>query len=218
VLNDGADTIFGDVGNDWIVGGTNRDLLFGGYGDDYLQADDNLDTPGSATTDARSDSFFADIAYGGAGRDVLIANTAQDRLIDWAGEFNSFWVSFNPYGEPTVYRQISPAIKAFVTTLATVAGEDPTRGANEWDQEMGMVAQGDPDWGAQTGGPRDPQNIKGGGSRDSTSVLALYTGVTAIPATSPLVKRVTPAPALHVAMTTFMRLAAGTIPPITFTP
>ena len=31
-----------------------------------------------------------DRAYGGGGRDVLIANTGGDRLMDWVGEFNSF--------------------------------------------------------------------------------------------------------------------------------
>jgi Ca2+-binding RTX toxin-like protein len=184
-IDDGSDTIFGDVGNDWIVGGTNRDIMFGGYGDDYIQADDNLDTSGATTNDGRTDSFFADIAYGGAGRDVLIGNTGQDRLIDWAGEYNTYLVSFSPFGEPTVFKQISPALKAFVTALATGVGEDPMRGANEWDQEMGLVAQGDPDWGAQTGGPRDPQNIHGGGSRDSTTVLAAYTGPFGVPAISP---------------------------------
>jgi Ca2+-binding RTX toxin-like protein len=218
VLDDGMDSIFGDVGNDWIVGGTNRDLLFGGFGDDYLQADDNLDTPGSTTNDSRNDSFFADIAYGGAGRDVLIANSAQDRLVDWAGEFNSYWVAFHPYGEPTVFRAISPAVKDFVFILATVAGEDPTRGANRWDNELGEVAQGDPQWGDQTGGPRDPQNIHGGGKRDSTTVLAAYTGVTAVPALSPIVLRVTVALVLHMPVTSFLRLSAGVTPPITFVP
>jgi Ca2+-binding RTX toxin-like protein len=185
-IDDGQDVIFGDVGNDWIVGGTNRDHLWGGYGDDYLQADDNLDTSAANNTpDARTDSFFADVAYGGAGRDVLIGNTAQDRLIDWAGEFNTFLVPYNPFGEPTVTRQISPGIKAYVLDLANADGEDRTRGANEWDQELGEVAQGDPDWSAQTGGPRDPQNVKGAGSRDSTAVLAPYTGPYGVATISP---------------------------------
>jgi Ca2+-binding RTX toxin-like protein len=43
-LNDGNDRLFGDLGNDWLVGGTQRDRLYGGLGDDVLNADDNLDT------------------------------------------------------------------------------------------------------------------------------------------------------------------------------
>ena len=37
-------SIFGDLGNDWIVGGTGHDTLWGGWGNDLLQADDNLDS------------------------------------------------------------------------------------------------------------------------------------------------------------------------------
>ena len=37
---DGNDIIFGDLGNDWLVGGTGRDIMFGGWGNDYLNADD----------------------------------------------------------------------------------------------------------------------------------------------------------------------------------
>ncbi|MEZ6122879.1 MAG: calcium-binding protein [Planctomycetaceae bacterium] len=45
-IDDGIDSIFGDLGNDWIVGGTMNDRLFGGMGDDLLNADDNLFTNG----------------------------------------------------------------------------------------------------------------------------------------------------------------------------
>src|SRR5262249_19203349 len=45
-IEDGKDRMFGDLGNDWLVGGTGRDRLFGGKGDDLQNADDNLDTAG----------------------------------------------------------------------------------------------------------------------------------------------------------------------------
>ena len=101
-IDDGQDVLFGDVGHDWLVGGTNHDRLWGGYGDDLLQGDDNLDsTAGTADPlannipDTRATApLFADIGYGGAGRDVLIANTAVDRFLDWSGEFNSYLVPF----------------------------------------------------------------------------------------------------------------------------
>src|SRR4029077_15560827 len=44
VVDDAKDAIFGDLGNDWLVGGTNADHLYGGYGNDLLNADDNLDS------------------------------------------------------------------------------------------------------------------------------------------------------------------------------
>ena len=35
-------SIFGDLGNDWLVGGTGKDTLWGGWGNDLLNADDDL--------------------------------------------------------------------------------------------------------------------------------------------------------------------------------
>ena len=69
------DEIFGDLGNDWMVGGTGSDHLYGGLGNDLMNVDDDLDTAGGQH---RSDTnaSYEDLAYGGAGRDVLIANTA----------------------------------------------------------------------------------------------------------------------------------------------
>src|SRR5207244_2083698 len=91
---DGADKLFGDTGNDWLVGGTGQDKLYGGLGNDILNADDNLET---STPDA-APSDGPDIAFGGGGRDILIANATTDRLIDWVGEFNNYYVPFNPFG------------------------------------------------------------------------------------------------------------------------
>ena len=36
--------IFGDLGNDWLVGGTGKDTLWGGWGNDLMNADDDLST------------------------------------------------------------------------------------------------------------------------------------------------------------------------------
>src|SRR5207247_5402640 len=183
VVDDGKDTIFGDVGNDWLVGGTNEDHLYGGYGDDLLQADDNLDSTAGTpdrlannTTDARTvGPTFADIAYGGAGRDVLIGNTASDRLIDWDGEFNTYVLPYSPFGAPAVLRLQDPATFAYLYAVSKADGADPTRGGDatrngEPYGELGLVVTGDADIGAQRGGPRDPQNAKGGGTRDTASL------------------------------------------------
>jgi Ca2+-binding RTX toxin-like protein len=174
--NDGNDVLFGDTGNDWIVGGTGSDDMYGGEGDDLLNADDNI------TTSTQDTDTFKDIAYGGAGLDVLIANTSNDRLIDWVGEFNSYIVPFSPFGNPTVSRTNEPALRDFLYALSASDGADPTRttaygpageatagvtydGIGYGDParngepygEIGAVIQSDPAWQDQTGAPRDPQ-------------------------------------------------------------
>ena len=171
---DGKDTLFGDGGHDWIVGGTGADRMFGGWGDDLLDADDDKATLGGTnggTDQAPSTSnSYADIAYGGAGRDVLIANTGADRLIDWVGEFNSYMVPFSPYGAFAISRSVAPALQQYLLDLAKALGADVTRCAvapcarnGEPYGELGMVLQKDPEWGDQTGAPADPQagNLQG---------------------------------------------------------
>ncbi|KPJ80692.1 MAG: hypothetical protein AMJ58_07790, partial [Gammaproteobacteria bacterium SG8_30] len=174
---DGADRIFGDLGNDWIVGGTGRDNMYGGWGNDLLNADDDHSTNGGLN-DAPDPGqpSFEDRAYGGAGRDVLIANTGGDRLIDWTGEFNSYIVPFAPFGPGTVSRQLPPTLFEFLYDLSASDGADATRGVDagnalrngEPHGELGLVIQKDPAWQQQTGAPDDPQQIGHipGGPRD----------------------------------------------------
>ena len=88
--SDGNDRIFGDPGNDWLVGGTGRDHDYGGFGNDLLNVDDKQETNLLRNDQPDTQPTYEDRAYGGAGRDVLIANTGGDRLIDWVGEFNSY--------------------------------------------------------------------------------------------------------------------------------
>lgn len=172
-FTDGDDIIFGDVGNDWLVGGTGRDHLFGGYGYDLMNVDDDHTTNGDANDMPDTHPSYEDIAYGGAGRDVLIANTGGDRLIDWAGEFNSYIVPFAPFGMATVSRTLQPQVMEYLYALSASDGADSTRAADtgmlaerngEPEGELGLVKQKDLDWHDQTGGPDDPQpgNIPGG--------------------------------------------------------
>ena len=86
------------------MGGTKNDRLFGGCGDDIMNADDNLDTAGGNDVPDARRFADADFVYGGDGLDVLIGNTGADRLFDWSGEFNSFFVPFSQFGDPTVNR------------------------------------------------------------------------------------------------------------------
>ncbi|MBN2328533.1 MAG: hypothetical protein JXR73_15420 [Candidatus Omnitrophica bacterium] len=189
---DGDDRIFGDLGNDWIVGGTGRDHIYGGRGDDLLNMDDNHDSgaggkvkphdpPQDALDNTQSDEYqaYADIAYGGGGRDVLLMNTGADRAIDWVGEYNSYLVPFSPFGAFHISRTLQPQLPEFLYALSESDGLDVTvpDGARYVEQnaqddridepdplrdgepygELGMVRQTDFDWQEQTGAPNDPQ-------------------------------------------------------------
>lgn len=185
LFTDGDDRIFGDLGNDWIVGGTGRDNMYGGRGNDLLNMDDQHDTAGMLNTDPDAFQAYADQAYGGAGRDVLILNTGADRAIDWVGEFNSYIVPFSPFGAFHISRSLQPHLAEFLLDLSESDGGDQTgpdfglylmhkvadarTDAPDVDRnyepfgELGMVRQQDFDWGDQTGAPADPQagNLQG---------------------------------------------------------
>ena len=53
---------------------------------------------------------------------MLIANTGGDRLIDWVGEYNSYFTPFGPYGEPTVIRRPYNGIYDFLLDLGRASG------------------------------------------------------------------------------------------------
>jgi Ca2+-binding RTX toxin-like protein len=198
---DGDDRLFGDLGNDWIVGGSGRDHMWGGRGNDLLNMDDDHDSgpggthpnqpPGDPLDNTQSDEFqaYADIAYGGAGRDVLILNTGADRAIDWVGEYNSYIVPFAPFGAFHISRTLMPQLPEFLYALAVSDGtdtsipdgaryaeqktadvrvddpQDPAQAARRGEPfgELGLVLQTDYDWQDQTGAPQDPQpgNLQG---------------------------------------------------------
>ena len=113
--------------HDWLVGGIGKDHLYGGWGNDLLNADDNLSTASGANNAPDTHASYEDIAYGGAGRDVLIGNTGGDRLIDWVGEFNSYLVPFAPFGMPTVSRTLQPQLPEYLYALSKSLGADQTR-------------------------------------------------------------------------------------------
>ncbi len=181
---DGDDKIFGDLGNDWMVGGSGRDDMYGGFGNDLMNADDDLTTASGANNAPDTSASYEDRAYGGAGRDVLIANTGGDRLIDWVGEYNSYLVPFSPFGNPTVSRTLQPALMDFLYALSRSDGADPTRVVNGADParngepygELGLVLQKDADWREQHGGPADPQPGNSNGQRDVLRSADFSTG------------------------------------------
>jgi hypothetical protein len=169
------DAIFGDLGNDWLVGGPDNDQLFGGFGADLLDADDDKST--NAYKNDMSDPInidIQDLVYGGGGRDVLIANTGGDRLIDWVGAFNSFIVPFAPFGLFTITRAPTPQNFEFLYEYSESLGADQSRATDtgtdsdrngEPEGELGLVVQKDGSlWQSQSGAPIDPMpgNIPGG--------------------------------------------------------
>ncbi|HEU5192826.1 MAG TPA: hypothetical protein VFX14_24355 [Methylomirabilota bacterium] len=173
VHDDGNDAIFGDLGNDWLVGGTGRDDMYGGWGNDLVNADDDQTTDNALNDQPDTHPTYEDRAYGGAGRDVLIANTGGDRLIDWVGEYNTFLVPFAPFGEASVSRTLQPQLQEFLYALSKADGADQTQFRDtgmgqlrngEPAGELGLVIQKDFAWQDQTGAPADPQagNIPGG--------------------------------------------------------
>jgi Ca2+-binding RTX toxin-like protein len=202
VPTDGDDVIFGDLGHDWMVGGTGRDTIWAGWGDDLANLDDKLST----FTGPDTNPSWEDLVYGGAGRDVMIGNTGGDRLIDWNGEFNSYWMPYNPFGMPAVSRSLAPGLAEFLLALSKSQGADPTLAAQyggavdrngEPFGETGMTRQGDAAQGDQNGGPRDPQGpavkaqqdvrVSAGAQPLGSTTTAVSAGLTAFQAASTVV-------------------------------
>ncbi len=88
------------------------------WGNDLMNADDVLETNGSLNDIPDTHPVYEDRSFGGAGLDILIGNTGGDRLMDWAGEFNSYIVPFSPFGIATVSRQPSTPIAVCSPTAA----------------------------------------------------------------------------------------------------
>jgi hypothetical protein len=175
----GDKAIFGDLGNDWIVAGMGRVRVYGGWGNDVidLRASMNVDgglndtpvlnpngTPGTPAWEA--------LAFGGGGQDILFAGTAGDRMIDWVGNHNSYFVPFGPFGMPTVSRTLQPQLPNFLYALSQSDGADQTLGPRysgdparngEPFGELGLVLQHDAAWHSQVGPPFNemPENLGG---------------------------------------------------------
>jgi hypothetical protein len=161
---DGNDVLFGDLGNNWIVAGTGQNDLYGGFGNDLLDARSSQDIDGGLNDQPDYTANITNRAFGGAGKDVLIADNAANRLIDWVGNFNTYIVPFSQWGMPTVSRTVQPQLPQFLyalsqsdgadETLAADYGTDPTRNG-EPAGEMGLVLQHDAAWHLGTGAPSD---------------------------------------------------------------
>src|SRR4029077_1044665 len=174
--------IFGDLGNDYIVAGMCRCRVYGGWGYDTIDLRANLhvdgglnDMPvpnpdGSAGTPA-----WEALTFGGAGQDIFFAGTGGDRLIDWGGNHNSFYVPFSQFGMPAVSRTLQPYLMQFLYALSKSDGADqllgvryggdPARNGEPFG-EIGLVLQHDAAWHQGAGPPFNsmPENLGGVGN------------------------------------------------------
>ena len=144
----GDKALFGDLGNDYIVAGMGRVRVYGGWGFDLVdlrastQEDGglndgpvpNLVNNGNGTFSLATANFvygtpaWESLAYGGAGQDIYFAGTGGDRLIDWVGNHNSFYVPFSQFGMPGVSRTLQPFLPEFLYALSKSDGADPLLG------------------------------------------------------------------------------------------
>ena len=132
---DDEDHLFGGDGADVIWGGRGHDHLWGGHGDDHLDVRPRSVSPNTVAdppewfTYGEPNNYQGlDIIYGGWDRDALQADVAApgpgdaDRLIDWTGGYNVFYVCPGAYGEGTITRQGNPALRLFLQDLAESDG------------------------------------------------------------------------------------------------
>src|SRR4029077_15779057 len=68
------------------------------------------------------------LAYGGGGQDIYFAGTGGDRLIDWVGNHNSYYVPFSQFGMPAASRTLMPFLPEFLYALSKSDGADQTLG------------------------------------------------------------------------------------------
>jgi Ca2+-binding RTX toxin-like protein len=158
--NNGADRLFGDDGKDVMWGGLHHDHLWGGYQNDYLDVRPRpaMTIGGKKPVIFPADplEWFAyaenehyqgiDYIYGGWHQDAMQANVADegptigDRLLDWVGAYNAYYLCPGLYGEYVNTRDLSPAIQAFLQQLSAADGaRTPATTGTSGFNELGLV-------------------------------------------------------------------------------
>jgi hypothetical protein len=131
----GDKALFGDLGNDYLVAGMGRVRVYGGWGFDLIDlrastvVDNGLnDMPVPNSHAGAGSPDWEALAFGGAGQDIFFAGTGGDRLIDWVGNHNSYYVPFSQFGMPAVSRTLMPFLPEFLYALSKSDGADQTLG------------------------------------------------------------------------------------------
>jgi len=173
--NAGNDRLFGDDGDDVLWGGPHHDHLWGGWGDDYLDVRPRPEMTATVKNktvvyERDPEEWFAyaeedhyqgvDYVYGGWNQDAMQANIGDegpvpgDRLLDWVGTYNVYYLCPGLYGEFVATRDHSPAIIDFLQQLALGDGavETATEGSSGF-RELAMVFA---DEGGQNAHPVHP--------------------------------------------------------------
>jgi len=165
--NAGEDRAFGGDGSDAVWGGPDHDHLWGGHGDDFLDVKPRS-TPAVRDsplwfTYARFDNY-QDIDYidGGWDQDALQANVADtgpvpgDRLLDWVGAYNVYYLCPALYGDWVITRGHSPSLIRFLQDLAQGDGAlDTLTDGTSGFHEVGIVF---PNQAGQNSHPPHPDN------------------------------------------------------------
>jgi Ca2+-binding RTX toxin-like protein len=139
----GNDRIFGGNGDDHLWGGDHHDHLWGGDGEDFLdvyprEAYTKKVRGQMVTIEADPPIYFEwageepligmDYMYGGLGRDAMQADNSEkgrnpgDRMIDWLGVYNIYYLCTAQYGESVITRSPSPQVINFLVELARSDG------------------------------------------------------------------------------------------------
>ena len=87
-----------------------------------------------------------DYIYGGWDQDAMQANVIGngqapgDRLMDWVGAYNVYYVCYGAYGEPVITRSLTPGLINFLQLLAEGDGAVGTKtSTTSGFRETGMV-------------------------------------------------------------------------------
>jgi len=169
----GDDAVFGAAGDDDLWGGSGHDRIYGGYGEDDLDVkprptDPDLWDVVAPTVDTdgiRLTVNGEDLLYGGFGADALQADVGEtgpsdgDRLIDWVGAYNVYYVCSSAYGAGRIQRRPDPQTIAVLIELAAADGAvaPASVGSSGWT-ELGLVTTKD---NKQNNTPRHPDHPGG---------------------------------------------------------
>jgi Ca2+-binding RTX toxin-like protein len=170
---EGDDAVFGADGDDDLWGGPGHDRIYGGYGQDNLDVKPRPNDPALwavvASTDDTDDNRATingeDLLYGGFGADALQADvgesgpSAGDRLLDWVGAYNVYYVCSSAYGAGRIQRRPDPKTLAVLVELAAADGAltPGTGGTSGWT-ELGLVTTKD---NKQNNSPKHPDHPGG---------------------------------------------------------
>ncbi len=143
-----------DVGNgDAVWGGRGRDHSYGGRGDDMLDVRPDALFPATwqAWAEADVESYHGvDFIYGGYDQDAMQANVASngpvtgDRLFDWVGAYNIYYLCPATYGAYVSIRDQSPAVIKYFEDQARTDGAFEVNGNNtSGARELAMVYKPD---------------------------------------------------------------------------